>query len=474
MEFILPEGFEEKIKNLIQGQWEQFRYCYENNRYQSLRLNPLKLDKSDYEHILTTVGASGEMVPWEENGRYYDEKSHPGKHPYHEMGLYYIQEPSAMSAASLLSVEPGMRVLDLCAAPGGKSTQLASYLGQQGLLVSNEINNSRCRILSSNIERLGVRNAVVTNEDSFKLAEKFQSFFHAILVDAPCSGEGMFRKNPEAVNEWSPNQVLVCAKRQSEILHNAAQMLMPGGNLVYSTCTFSKEENEDVISQFLEEHSDFVLEERDVSWFAPSFLQAKGAYRLWPHMLKGEGHFVAVLRKAGVLNQAIEPVIQSRKKKIKLGLTKEKLKYFQEFLEQTMSDEVANWIDPERMAEFGEQLYLLPKGCPDLSGIHVLRAGLHLGEFKKNRFEPSHALAITLSTCDVKNYIDLTIEDDRAYSYFMGESIFVNNEDRLQGKKGWCLVCIDGYSAGWGKIAGGTIKNHYPKGLRKDLRKGTI
>ena len=474
MEFILPEGFEEKIKNLIQGQWEQFRYCYENNRYQSLRLNPLKLDKSDYEHILTTVGASGEMVPWEENGRYYDEKSHPGKHPYHEMGLYYIQEPSAMSAASLLSVEPGMRVLDLCAAPGGKSTQLASYLGQQGLLVSNEINNSRCRILSSNIERLGVRNAVVTNEDSFKLAEKFQSFFHAILVDAPCSGEGMFRKNPEAVNEWSPNQVLVCAKRQSEILENAAQMLMPGGSLVYSTCTFSREENEDVIIQFLSAHSDFILEEKDAPWFETSLLNEAGAYRLWPHKLKGEGHFVAVLRKAGSINLSEEDSLVSRKKKSKTFLTKEKLKYFQEFLEQTMSDEVANWIEPERMVEFGEQLYLLPKGCPDLSGIHVVRAGLHLGEFKKNRFEPSHALAITLSIDDVKNYIDLTIEDDRAYSYFMGESIFVNNEDKLQGKKGWCLVCIDGYSAGWGKIAGGTIKNHYPKGLRKDLRKGTI
>ena len=474
MEFILPEGFEEKIKNLIQGQWEQFRYCYENNRYQSLRLNPLKLDKSDYEHILTTVGASGEMVPWEENGRYYDEKSHPGKHPYHEMGLYYIQEPSAMSAASLLSVEPGMRVLDLCAAPGGKSTQLASYLGQQGLLVSNEINNSRCRILSSNIERLGVRNAVVTNEDSFKLAEKFQSFFHAILVDAPCSGEGMFRKNPEAVNEWSPNQVLVCAKRQSEILENAAQMLMPGGSLVYSTCTFSREENEDVIIQFLSAHSDFILEEKDAPWFETSLLNEDGAYRLWPHKLKGEGHFVAVLRKAGSINLSEEDSLVSRKKKSKTFLTKEKLKYFQEFLEQTMSDEVANWIEPERLVEFGEQLYLLPKGCPDLSGIHVVRAGLHLGEFKKNRFEPSHALAITLSIDDVKNYIDLTIEDDRAYSYFMGESIFVNNEDKLQGKKGWCMVCIDGYSAGWGKIAGGTIKNHYPKGLRKDLRKGTI
>ena len=474
MEFILPEGFEEKIKNLIQGQWEQFRYCYENNRYQSLRLNPLKLDKSDYEHILTTVGASGEMVPWEENGRYYDEKSHPGKHPYHEMGLYYIQEPSAMSAASLLSVEPGMRVLDLCAAPGGKSTQLASYLGQQGLLVSNEINNSRCRILSSNIERLGVRNAVVTNEDSFKLAEKFQSFFHAILVDAPCSGEGMFRKNPEAVNEWSPNQVLVCAKRQSEILENAAQMLMPGGSLVYSTCTFSREENEDVIIQFLSAHSDFILEEKDAPWFETSLHNEAGAYRLWPHKLKGEGHFVAVLRKAGSINLSEEDSLVSRKKKSKTFLTKEKLKYFQEFLEQTMSDEVANWIEPERLVEFGEQLYLLPKGCPDLSGIHVVRAGLHLGEFKKNRFEPSHALAITLSTCDVKNYIDLPIEDDRAYSYFMGESIFINNEDKLQGKKGWCMVCIDGYSAGWGKIAGGTIKNHYPKGLRKDLRKGTI
>ena len=249
---------------------------------------------------------------------------------------------------------------------------------------------------------------------------------------------------------------------------------MPGGSLVYSTCTFSREENEDVIIQFLSAHSDFILEEKDAPWFETSLLNEAGAYRLWPHKLKGEGHFVAVLRKAGSINLSEEDSLVSRKKKSKTFLTKEKLKYFQEFLEQTMSDEVANWIEPERLVEFGEQLYLLPKGCPDLSGIHVVRAGLHLGEFKKNRFEPSHALAITLSIDDVKNYIDLTIEDDRAYSYFMGESIFVNNEDKLQGKKGWCMVCIDGYSAGWGKIAGGTIKNHYPKGLRKDLRKGTI
>lgn len=470
MEFNLPEGFEDKIKEIIADEWNEFEYCYQNNKYQALRLNPLKLKENDYSLVTEKFAPEEERVPWEKNGLYYLSDMHPGKHPYHEMGLYYIQEPSAMSAASILGVEPGMKVLDLCAAPGGKSTQLASYLGQKGMLVSNEINNTRCRILSSNIERMGIRNAIVTNEDSFRLADKFTSFFHAILVDAPCSGEGMFRKNPEAIKEWSPQQVLVCAKRQSEILDNAAMMLKPGGHLVYSTCTFSKEENEEVISSFLEKHPDFMLDGKDAPWFSMSLLEKKGAFRLWPHRLKGEGHFVAVLVKAGTLNLMEEEKMPPRRKKNKAVLPKEKMAYFMEFLENTLTDGFIKEIDTERLVEFGEQLYMLPEGCPDLSEIHILRAGLHLGEFKKNRFEPSHSLALTLSKEDVNNYINLPVDDDRVCPYFNGMGISVDSADDYRGKKGWCLVCIDGYSAGWGKIAGAMIKNHYPKGLRKDLK----
>ena len=470
MEFNLPEGFEDKIKEIIADEWNEFEYCYQNNKYQALRLNPLKLKENDYSLVTEKFTPEEERVPWEKNGLYYLSDMHPGKHPYHEMGLYYIQEPSAMSAASILGVEPGMKVLDLCAAPGGKSTQLASYLGQKGMLVSNEINNTRCRILSSNIERMGIRNAIVTNEDSFRLADKFTSFFHAILVDAPCSGEGMFRKNPEAIKERSPQQVLVCAKRQSEILDNAAMMLKPGGHLVYSTCTFSKEENEEVISSFLEKHPDFMLDGKDAPWFSKSLLEKKGAFRLWPHRLKGEGHFVAVLVKAGTLNLMEEEKMPPRRKKNKAVLPKEKMAYFVEFLENTLTDGFIKEIDTERLVEFGEQLYMLPEGCPDLSEIHLLRAGLHLGEFKKNRFEPSHSLALTLSKEDVNNYINLPVDDDRVCPYFNGMGIAVDSADDYRGKKGWCLVCIDGYSAGWGKIAGAMIKNHYPKGLRKDLK----
>lgn len=468
MDFILPEGFEEKIRNLIPNEWEDFKFSYENNKFQSIRLNTLKYPESEYSKLCCKLDVSEEPVPWEKRGHYYDENSRPGKHPFHEMGLYYIQEPSAMSAASLLAPEPGMRVLDLCAAPGGKSTQLAAYLSQEGLLVSNEINNGRCKILSSNIERLGIRNAIVTNEDSEKLSSRFPAFFHAILVDAPCSGEGMFRKNPEAMNEWSPQQVLVCAKRQREILNNAANMLMPGGCLVYSTCTFSREENEDTVISFLQENEDYTLEQREAPWFEAADLDGAGAYRLWPHKINGEGHFVAVFRKAGTMNNQI-PAVKGQKKNKKV-LSKDKQLVFDDFLKETFGSNIPDWICPDRFEMFGEQLYVLPDNTPNLAGVHVLRAGLNLGEFKKNRFEPSHALALTLGIHEVQKYINLSIDDNRAYSYFNGESIFVNADDSIAGDKGWCLVCIDGYSAGWGKIAGGQVKNHYPKGLRKDLK----
>lgn len=482
----LPIEFEKKMKAFLGDEWEEFLYSYDNNRFQALRFNTLKVgkNKSVEEEIAGIMDKlcipMDKKVTWANDAYYYDEEKRPGKHPYHEMGLYYIQEPSAMSAAALLAPKPGMRVLDLCAAPGGKSTQLATYLGDSGLLVSNEINTQRSRILSQNIERMGIKNAIVTNEDSFVLASHFPSFFNAIQVDAPCSGEGMFRKLPEAVEQWSVENVAICAARQKEILDNAAVMLKPGGVIVYSTCTFSREENEDVVEQFLESHSDFTLEEME---------------RFWPHKVDGEGHFVAKLVRRGSVNEfdadyevceencnKVEDTglkddrktkknknNKNRKNETKSALTKENMKLLSEFLDETVSEDMAAWIKNARLVMFGEQLYRLPDMEVDIKGLKVQRAGLHIGEFKKQRFEPSHSLALALKQSEAKNVVKLTCDDPQTTGFFNGQSVMLSDVQAAECKKGWALVCVDGYPAGWGKVNGAQVKNHYPKGLRNKI-----
>lgn len=482
----LPIEFEKKMKAFLGDEWEEFLYSYDNNRFQALRFNTLKVgkNKSVEEEIAGIMDKlcipMDKKVTWANDAYYYDEEKRPGKHPYHEMGLYYIQEPSAMSAAALLAPKPGMRVLDLCAAPGGKSTQLATYLGDSGLLVSNEINTQRSRILSQNIERMGIKNAIVTNEDSFVLASHFPSFFNAIQVDAPCSGEGMFRKLPEAVEQWSVENVAICAARQKEILDNAATMLKAGGTIVYSTCTFSQEENEDVIEHFLESHSDFTLEEME---------------RFWPHKVDGEGHFVAKLVRRGSVNEfdadyevceencnKVEDTglkddrknkknknNKNRKNETKPALTKENMKLLSEFLDETVSEDMAAWIKNARLVMFGEQLYRLPDMEVDIKGLKVQRAGLHVGEFKTQRFEPSHSLALALKQSDAQNVVKLTCDDPQTTGFFNGQSVMLSDGQAAECKKGWALVCVDGYPAGWGKVNGTQVKNHYPKGLRNKI-----
>lgn len=460
----LPIEFEKKMKAFMGNEWDDFLYSYDNNRFQALRFNTLKVQSQEERmRILKTLKISSEKkVSWANEAYYFDENVRPGKHPYHEMGLYYIQEPSAMSAAALLAPKPGMRVLDLCAAPGGKSTQLATYLGDSGLLVSNEINTQRSRILSQNIERMGIKNAIVTNEDSFVLASHFPGFFNAIQVDAPCSGEGMFRKLPEAIEQWSMENVAICAERQKEILDNAAVMLKPGGVIVYSTCTFSKEENEDVIEYFLERHPDFTLEEME---------------RFWPHKVDGEGHFVAKLVRRGCVDTDLKADRKTKKNKnsknrkneTKPALTKENMKLLSEFLDETISEDMAAWIKNSRLVMFGEQLYRLPDIEVDIKGLKVQRAGLHIGEFKKQRFEPSHSLALALKLNDAKNVVKLTCDNPQTIGFFNGQSVMLSDEQAAECKKGWALVCVDGYPAGWGKVNGAQVKNHYPKGLRNKI-----
>ncbi len=459
----LPEAFCERMRTLLGQEYEAFMETYEKERSQGLRLNPLRFGLPD-EKLIEQFGLR--PIPWTKDGYYYEAETRPGRHPYHEAGLYYIQEPSAMAAAEVLEPKPGEKVLDLCAAPGGKSTQIAGMMEGRGLLVSNEIHPERARILSQNIERMGIGNAVVTNETPERLSGFFREFFDRILVDAPCSGEGMFRKDQEARREWSPENVALCARRQAGILDCAAQMLRPGGRLVYSTCTFSPEENEENIRGFLARHPDFAAEKvKMYEGFSAGELE--GTIRIWPHKADGEGHFIAVLRKDGADTGTGPEKISERKKK-NSGSSGIKDKSITALWEAFCADTLnGNPADAGRLLMFGEQLYLLPEPAVDFRGLKVLRPGLHLGPVKRNRLEPSHALALWLRKEQVKRWYLIPAESPDMERYLRGETLEVRDDcEVING--GWVLMLADGYSIGWAKLVGRTLKNHYPKGLRKN------
>ena len=439
---MLPQAFLSRMQTLLGEEYAAFLTSYEQPRNKGLRFHPLKTG------VFPPLPFLREPVPWEPCGFYLDPQARPGLHPYHDAGVYYLQEPSAMAPARLLDPQPGERVLDLCAAPGGKSTQLAAMMQGKGLLVCNEIHPKRAHILSSNVERLGIANALVLNEHPARLAERFPRFFDRILVDAPCSGEGMFRKETAAVEDWSREIVQMCAARQYEILCSAAQMLSPGGRLVYSTCTFSPEENEGVISRFLRTHPGFSVENVDAPWFSPGRPDCvedaapglEHTFRLFPHKLRGEGHFAAVLCSTD--DGKKEPAPLQKGIPAPRALTDFCMEY--------------DLCLPEGdLISFGQCCYL--GAMPELHSLRVLRAGLELGEIRKDRFLPAHALALWLKSFPV--CADFPADSAEIDAYLRGEV--------LSGSQiGWTLITVDGYSLGWAKGATGTLKNHYPKGLR--------
>ena len=429
---MLPEAFLTRMQAQLGGEYDDFLKSLERPRAVALRFNPLKGERPRLPFV-------GENVPWEPEGFYYDPDSRPGIHVFHEAGVYYLQEASAMAPVALLDPQPGEKVCDLCAAPGGKTTQIAGRMLGEGFLLCNEINPKRAKILSRNIERMAVSNALVTNEHPAVLAERFAGFFDRVLVDAPCSGEGMFRKEEAAVTDWSQETVEMCARRQAEILHSAAQMVRPGGRLVYSTCTFAPEEDEMTVAAFLKVHPEFAPEEVDAPWFVPG---ENASYRMWPHKLLGEGHFAAVLRKMEG-NETETPIPAGGK------LPKEW---------QSFAKELGIRLPEGKAAAFGQNLYWAPADMPDISRLKVLRPGLELGTAKKDRFEPAHALALWLKEC--RNTQNYGPESGEMKAYLHGEVV-------TSDVKGWCLVQAAGYSIGWGKGAGRVLKNHYPKGLRR-------
>lgn len=427
----LPQAFVERMKVLLQDEAAAFLRSYQEPYWRGLRLNPMKQIHSSIPGLL-------EGVPWEPQGHYLAMDSAAGAWPLHEAGAYYLQEPSAMLPAAVLNPQPGEKVLDLCAAPGGKSTQLALRMRGQGLLVCNEPVPKRAQILSRNVERMGITHALVVSSLPGPLAQRWPGGFDAVQVDAPCSGEGMFRRHPETRQEWTEDSPAGCAKRQAEILDCAAALVRPGGRIVYSTCTLNTVENEETVRAFCQRHPDFSPQ----AFSLPGADAPEGMLTCYPHRMKGEGHFTALLRRQGE-GVAFLPMDASLPKPDKAATAA--LRSFAPGA-------------PAPTAMLSDTLVSLP-GCPDVRGLKVLRVGLHLGNLRGKVFLPDHAWAVSTTPPDMPR---LPLTEEQARRYQAGETLAV--ETLLRGV---VLPTLDGLALGWGKISDGIMKNHYPKGLRR-------
>lgn len=525
----LPQSFLNSMKEILGKDYEAFLAGFDGQRQYGLRVNTLKMNLEEFERI---APFHLKKVPWISNGYFYEAEDVPARHPFYSAGLYYLQEPSAMTPASRLKVQPGERVLDLCAAPGGKATELGAALKGEGLLVANDINTARAKALLRNLELFGISNSFVTNEPPHVLAERFPEFFHKIMVDAPCSGEGMFRKNPAVVDSWQEKGPEYFSKLQREIIVQAADMLLPGGMMFYSTCTFSPLENEKTITHLLKERPDMeVVPMEDYEGFAEGLTSYKDEVfdescklcrRIWPHKMSGEGHFMALLHKKSGAEQEIKQdeqtnSIQNRnylqsesgigldinktfdknenvavneifdrdkkaskkskkaKKKQQIettssvwwekcrGLSKEQKAAAEDFFSH-----VNLAYDVSRIDVRGDNLYYLPEPQYDGRGLHFLRNGLFMGEFKKKRFEPSQPFALALRAQDFDQVLNFSEDDERLQRYLRGETLDVS--DLIAGekkRKGWQLVMTAGHPLGFGKLVNNNLKNKYPVGWRK-------
>lgn len=454
----LPETFIENMRNLLgDAELEEYLESLEKPRFTGLRLNTSKISVEEFERI--NPFRSLKKVPWSANGFYYTEDDAPTRHPYYYAGLYYIQEPSAMAPAGALPIEEGERVLDLCAAPGGKATELGARLRHTGLLVANDASASRTKALLKNLEVFGLPNILVTSETGERLNRYFHEFFDKILIDAPCSGEGMFRGRAYMVAAWEKQGPEAFAAMQREILNQAAELLKPGGMMLYSTCTFSKEEDEGSMDSFLSLHPEFSLCQIPMCpGFCPGKPELVGSSfplekcaRLFPHKLDGEGHFLALLKKEG---ERMPNPPELREKAAKLPTE----------LEDFLKD-VSFPVDPARLRVKETKVFLMPEGVGECRGLRFSRSGLYMGELLKKRFEPSQAFAMALNKEQYASAIDLSSEDGRVIRYLKGETIEIGEGESAR-PDGWQLICVDGYPLGWGKLLNGTLRNKYFSGWR--------
>lgn len=453
----LPQNYLDAMKELLKEDYEDYLASFEEKRLYGLRINTLKISVEDF---LKISPFELEPIPWIENGFYFHEEDKPAKHPYYFAGLYYIQEPSAMTPANVLPVEDGDVVFDMCAAPGGKSTELGAKLDRTGLLITNDISNSRAKALLKNVEVFGIPNLCVLSEDPKKIADRFTGFFDKVLIDAPCSGEGMFRKDNKLIKSWEKNGPEFYSKIQRDIVLSGADMLKPGGKMLYSTCTFSKLEDEETIRHLLRERPEMhLIPISSYEGFCPGIIeneedtamQIEKCVRIFPHKMQGEGHFLALLEKD---TDAPENYHAKRKS------STEKLP--EELLE--FLSHVTFPVQKQDIFIRESKVYQVSPEMPQEGGLRIMRNGLLLGEMKKNRFEPSQALAMALQMSEYDKIINLPASDERVVKYLKGETLDFENENDYQD--GWNLFCVDGYPLGWGKYSKGALKNKYLAGWR--------
>lgn len=476
----LPAAFLDRMKEMLGDDYENFFKSYENPRTFGLRVNTAKISCEDFEKL---APFPIEKIPWVDNGYFYQEETRPARCPYYQAGLYYLQEPSAMTPASRLPVKPGEHVLDLCAAPGGKATALGAALAGQGLLVANDISTSRARALLRNLELFGIPNAFVANEAPKKLCRAFPEFFDKIILDAPCSGEGMFRKEDALARDWTPKKSRELAAIQKELLLQAVQMLRPGGLLLYSTCTFAPEENEGAISFLLEQHPEIeLLDIPGYEGFSPAVpswgnndSRLEKCVRIFPHRMNGEGHFLALLKKPDTyepssLNEmrqsssARQPSSSARAGSRKQD--KDARKWIETFFSEIGLKTLGGQpFDRNRVEIRSDKAYYLPPTSYSFRGLTFLRNGLYLGDLKKNRFEPSQPLALAIGKDEAEAVISLPVTDERLTRYLKGETLDIRPHEATH-EKGWHLLCADGYPLGFGKLVNNILKNKYPAGWR--------
>ena len=449
----LPDEFLARMRRRLGDEFAAFVATFEQPGHRGLRVNTLKVSGQNFSRKRPfTLEPVGDFEP--AGFRVVDE-SQPGSHPYHVAGLYYLQEPAAMTVAALMRPQPGEWVLDLAAAPGGKSTHIASLLGDEGLLVANDVDRGRVRFLVENLERWGARNVLITNSPPEQLARAWGAVFDRVLLDAPCSGEGMLRRLGKL--KWSEAIVAACARRQDLILPAAAALVRPGGKLVYSTCTFSPEENEEVIGRFLSTHSGFeLINLPHFGGFAPGIgPEFAGTVRLWPHRFKGEGHFVAMMRRAGDWETG-DWRLETNASRQSLASS---LHLWRDFAQEVLR---VDW-DEGQLGVWNGRLFLLPESMPGTKSVRVVRPGVELGELRKGYFKPGHHLALTLRPEEIGLVVDFALDDERVGLYLAGHDVPV------AGLSGWALVRVDGFGIGWGKGVNGRLKNHYPHHLRRPI-----
>ena len=439
------------MQHMLGDEYPAFLLAMKQPAALALRLNPKRKDAEAAASALTDSN-----VPWTTQGRYLKNTDFkPGSTIPHAAGAFYMQEASAMVSAEVLDAQPGEIILDLCAAPGGKSTQIAAAMKDMGLLISNDPETSRSKILAGNLERMGAGNAIIVNAYPYQLAEKWPEVFDAILVDAPCSGEGMFRRDPDARSEWNPASPEGCAKRQAEILDQAAKMLRPGGRLIYSTCTFNFFENEGSITAFLDRHPEFYAEDFHLNGIGDS---ENGMMHIYPHRVNGDGHFVSRLRKSSDTESKKADKSKKKDRPRKSNLPKlPDLSGYIAMLERDVC-RLPDFLSEQKKFLIGDRLYTHSEKSPSLDGIHVISPGLCVLKTGRSHVEPAHALAMAIPPECAHLRAELDFKE--ACAYLSGESV------PFEGKKGWTLILYKGLPLGWGKVSDGVIKNHLPSGLR--------